>query len=115
MHELGIMSEVLKSAIRVCEKNGGSRVTKVTMRIGVMSGVVPYFARSMFQTICKGTICEDCKVSIIEEPAVFACTKCGEKTTYKDLAPEYVCSSCGSPQLKLLSGHDFKIDNIAII
>lgn len=115
MHELGIMTDVLDTAVKVAKKHDGNKVTKITLKIGLMSGVVPYFAKSLFETLAKDTICEGCELVILEEPAVFQCSKCGEKTSYRDLSPEYVCDACGSESLRLLSGYDFKIYNIGII
>ena len=41
MHEVGIMEGALDMARRLMEKNGGTRLMRVHMTIGSLSGVVP--------------------------------------------------------------------------
>lgn len=115
MHELGIMADVLDTAISVAENHGGSRVTKITLKIGVMSGVMPEYVQSFFDVISKNTVASGANITIESDPAVFHCRKCGEQTVYEALGPEYVCGHCGSPALHLLSGYGFQIVNVGII
>ncbi len=115
MHELSIMNDVLATALRVAKEHGGTKVTKVTLRVGVMSGIVPYFCDSMFATIAKGTIAEGCEMIVEEEPAVFKCLDCGELTTYPAPGPEYKCHVCQSGNLRLISGYKSQIVNIGIV
>ncbi len=115
MHELGIMTDVLDTALRVAEQNGGKKVTKITLKIGLMSGVIPEYVQSFFDVISKGTAAEGADIIIEPDPAVFVCRKCGEKTVYNALGPEYVCGSCGSQALRMLSGCGFQIVSVGII
>lgn len=115
MHELGIMNEILKTAIGVAEKNSGKKVTKITLRIGAMSGVVPRICASMLEVIAEGTIAEGCEVVIEEVPAVFKCIDCGAETSYDEPGPEYKCHACGSETLRLVAGHKFQLVNVGII
>jgi hydrogenase nickel incorporation protein HypA/HybF len=115
MHELGIMTDVLDTALRVAERNGGKRVTKITLKIGLMSGVVASYVQSFFDVISKDTIAAGAEIVIESDPAAFVCRECGAKTTYTALGPEYICSSCGSQKLRLISGHSFQIVNVCIV
>jgi len=115
MHELGIMADVLDTAIEVAEKHGASKVTKITLKIGVMSGIMPEYVQSFFDVISKNTIARGAKITIDSDPAVFLCRKCGEQTVYEALGPEYVCHHCGSPALHLQSGYGFQIVSVGIV
>lgn len=115
MHELGIMKDVLATALRVAEQNNGKKVTKITLRVGAMSGIVPRFCSSMFEVIAKDTIAEGCEITVEEEPAVFKCLDCGEESVYENPGHEIKCLSCGSLSLRLLSGYKSQIVNIGII
>lgn len=115
MHELGIMKDVLQTALRIAEQHNGKKVTKITLRVGVMSGIVPRFCTSMFEYIAKDTIAEGCEMIVEEEPAVFKCLKCGEKTVYNELSSEIKCCACGSPSLRLVEGYKSQIVNVGII
>ena len=115
MHELGIMTDVLDTALRVAEEHGGKKVTKITLKVGLMSGIVSTYVQSFFDVISKDTIASGAKLDIEDDPAVFKCRKCGEQTIYRELGPEYVCQHCGSPALHLQSGYGFQIVNVGII
>lgn len=115
MHEIGIMRDVLDTVVGVAEKHGGNKITKITLRVGVMSGLIPYYCASMFEFIAKGSIAEGCEMIIEEEPAVFACLQCGEISRYDAVSPDYVCGSCGSEELRLIDGFKSQIVNVSII
>lgn len=115
MHELGIMTEVLDTALRVCEENSGKKVTKITLKVGLMSGIIPSYVQSFFDVISKDTKASGAKLEIISDPAVFVCRKCGNTTVYDALGPEYLCKDCGSAALRMNSGYGFQIVNVGII
>ncbi len=115
MHELGIMTDVLDTALRVAEEHGGKKVTKITLKVGLMSGIVSTYVQSFFDVISKDTIASGARIVLEEDPAVFKCRKCGEQTIYEELGPEYICQLCGSPALHLQSGYGFQIVNVGII
>ncbi|MBP8639280.1 MAG: hydrogenase maturation nickel metallochaperone HypA [Oscillospiraceae bacterium] len=115
MHELGIMTDVLDTALRVCEENGGKRVTKITLKVGLMSGIIPSYVQSFFDVISKDTKAFGAKLEIEPDSAVFICRKCGETTVYDALGPDYICKGCGSQALRLTSGYGFQIINVGII
>lgn len=115
MHELGIMTDVLDTALRVAEEHGGKKVTKISLKVGLMSGIVSAYVQSFFDVISKDTIAGGAEILITDDPAVFKCRKCGETTVYEKLGPEYVCRNCGSPSLHLESGYGFQIVNVGII
>lgn len=115
MHELGILNEVLDTALKVANQHDGSKVTKITLKIGLMSGIVPRFVQSYFDVLSKDTIAKDAKLIIEMDPAVFICCECGKKTIYTEQPPHFECGSCGSRALRLISGYRFQIVNVGIV
>lgn len=115
MHELGILQEVLDTALKVAKENGGKKVTKITLKIGVMSGIVPQLVQSYFDVLSKDTIARDAKLIIDIDPAVYICCDCGAKTVYTEQAPHFECEKCASRSLKLISGYGFQIVNVGIV
>jgi hydrogenase nickel incorporation protein HypA/HybF len=115
MHELGIMTDVLDTALRAAERNGGKKVTRITLKIGLMSGVMPAYVQSFFDVIAKATIAEGAEILVEHDPAVFICRHCGEKTAYAELGAEYLCRHCGSRALRLTAGYGFQIVSVAIV
>ncbi|MEG0778283.1 MAG: hydrogenase maturation nickel metallochaperone HypA [Oscillospiraceae bacterium] len=115
MHELGIMNDVLATALRVVETNNGKKVTKITLKVGVLSGILPNYMQSFFDLISKGTAAEGSKLVIENEPAVFQCADCGEQSTFESFGSDFVCLHCGGTSIRLLSGKSFQIVSVAII
>lgn len=109
------MNDVLETALRVADENGGKKVTQISLKVGVMSGVMPEFMQSFFDVISKGTIAEGAVLDIKSDPIVFRCRECGRTTVYDKLGPEYVCHACGSESLFLVSGRSFQIISVAIL
>lgn len=109
------MTDVLDTALRVAEKNSGKKVTAITLKIGVMSGIVPVYVQSFFDVLSKDTIANGALINIELDPAAFVCRKCGEETAYEELSPEYLCHSCGSSALRLTSGYGMQIVSVAIV
>jgi hydrogenase nickel incorporation protein HypA/HybF len=109
------MTDVLNRALSVCEEHGGTKVTKITLKVGVMSGIVAAYVQSFFDVLSKGSAAEGAEIVIENDPAVFTCRKCGARTEYPALSPEYVCSQCGSGALHLEGGYGLQIMNIGIV
>ena len=109
------MTDVLDRSLAVCQQHGGTKVTKITLKIGVMSGIVASYVQSFFDVLSKGTAAEGAEIVIEDDPAVFTCRKCGERTEYAALSPEYVCAHCGSAALHLEGGYGLQIINVGIL
>ena len=115
MHELGIMQDVLASAIRTADENNGNKVTKITLKIGVLSGVLPHYMQSYFDVISKGTKAEGAELVIETEPALFHCGSCDKKTVFREFGADFVCGHCGNESMQLLLGKTFQLVSVAII
>ena len=85
------MTDVLDRALEVCQQHGGTKVTKITLKIGVMSGIVASYVQSFFDVLSKGTAAAGAEIVIEDDPAVFICRKCGAETVYTQHGPEYFC------------------------
>ncbi len=109
------MTDVLDSALRVLDEHGGVKVTKITLKVGLMSGVIADYVQSFFDVIAKDTAAAGAKLIIEPDPAAFVCRKCGKTTVYHKLSPEYVCEHCSSPALRLVSGYGFQIISVGIV
>lgn len=104
MHEYSIVQALIDSCEENAKQNQASKVTKVVVKIGVMSGVEPHLLEIAFNTFKEGTMCADAEfVMNIQEIRVL-CESCIKESELKKL--EYLCPNCGSNQLKVLDGED---------
>ena len=104
MHEYSIVQSLLDSCEENAKKNNSSKVTKVVVKIGVMSGVEPDLLQSAFDTFKEGTMCDGCEFVINIQPVVVKCHKCLEQSTLSK--HEYACPRCQSVELDVVDGED---------
>lgn len=109
MHELGITRNVV--AI-VEEHAGGQRVTRVTLEIGKLSGVMAEAVRFCFDVCTQGTLLEGAALEIWEPAGEVTCRRCGKEFTVQ--RPYELCA-CGSAALDVRSGAQLKVKTMETV
>jgi hydrogenase nickel incorporation protein HypA/HybF len=108
MHELAITESVVED---VAERLSGSRVTRVVLEIGALSGVVPDAIRFCFDVCAQGTPLQGASLDILAIPARARCSVCQNEFEIEDgigLCP------CGSADLVFLSGRELRIKAVEV-
>ena len=108
MHELAVTQSVVEG---VTERLGGSRVTRVVLEIGAISGVVPDAVRFCFDICAAGTSLEGARLDIVDVPARARCGACKEEFILTDGIG--LCG-CGSADLQFLSGKELRIQSVEV-
>jgi len=112
MHEYSIVDSLLQLAEEHAIKNNAKKVTKLEVKIGVLSGVEPDLLKTAFETFKEGTMCEDAEFIMNIQPVVVRCENCGfEGELSKD---EYLCPKCKSGNLKILDGEDMYLMSLEL-
>lgn len=109
MHELGIASEILTVVLTEAARYEAKKVTSVTVKVGVLRGIVPETLRFLFENVARGTIVEGAGLAIEEEPVVIECGSCGTKEA---VAMTWECPICGSPGISVNGGDSLRILSI---
>ncbi|MDT8339677.1 MAG: hydrogenase maturation nickel metallochaperone HypA [Sulfurimonas sp.] len=104
MHEYSIVQSLLDSCEENAVKNNATKVTKVVIKIGVMSGVEPELLRTAFDTFKEKTLCEEAEFFINIQPVVIKCNKCLSESILKSI--EYCCPKCEETDIDILDGED---------
>ncbi|MBU1659063.1 hydrogenase/urease nickel incorporation protein HypA [bacterium] len=104
MHEYSIVQSLLDACEENAKVNNATKVSKVVVKIGVMSGVEPELLQSAFDTFKEKTICDSAEFVMNIQPIVVKCNKCLDKSTLQKL--EYSCPACQSVDLDILDGED---------
>lgn len=113
MHEMGIavqIVEIASASIPPDIENAG--VERVNIKVGKLSAVVPQSLRFCFEIATKDTPLEGASLSIEEIPVTTRCRSCGHQQTIT--SPEFICASCRSGDLDILSGRELDIDSIEL-
>lgn len=112
MHELSLVSSVFEVLEEKAREHGAVRVTRVVLRIGVMSGAVPDLLESAFETFKKGTIAETARLEIVVVPVRLRCPECGGEAVREDT--DFSCAGCGSRRVEIVEGRDLVVGTIEL-
>ncbi|RLA72487.1 MAG: hydrogenase maturation nickel metallochaperone HypA [Epsilonproteobacteria bacterium] len=104
MHEYSIVQSLIESCEEHAKVNSAKRVTKVVVKIGVMSGVEAYLLQEAFELFKEGTICDSCEFIMNIQKVKIECNEC--KKTIELEKNEYCCPNCESVDIKIIDGED---------
>ena len=104
MHEYSIVQSLIGSCEQNAKDNNATKVTRVVVKIGVMSGVEPNLLQTAFDTFKEETICSEAQFIINLQPILIKCHKCNEESTLEK--NEYCCPKCQSVELNVIDGED---------
>jgi hydrogenase nickel incorporation protein HypA/HybF len=104
MHEYSIVQSLLDSCEEYAQQNGASKVLKVVVKIGVMSGVEPDLLRIAFDTFKENTLCAESALILHSQKVKIECRSCH---TVSELEKnEYRCLQCESTDINVIDGED---------
>jgi hydrogenase nickel incorporation protein HypA/HybF len=112
MHESGIALSLLEIIEQEALPYKGSKVTKVTLRIGKLSGVMPDALRFAFEALSVGGIAEGASLEIEEVPLTIRCNKC-KKVSVADV-PFMICPHCEGVEVEMIGGRELEIKQMEI-
>ncbi len=104
MHEYSIVQSLIDSCEEHAVKNKAKKVTKVIIKVGVLSGVEIDLLQSAFDTFKEKTICDGCEFIINPQKVIILCKSCDKESTLEK--NEFLCLHCSSNNIKVLDGED---------
>ena len=109
MHELAITQSIIAV---VTEQIGLSRVTRVAIEVGALTGVSPHAVRFCFDVCTKDTRLAGAALEIIEIAGHARCRDCAKERSLDDLVS---WCACGSLNFDLLGGHELKVREVEVV
>lgn len=112
MHELTLATSLVDLASEHARRNGATRVTGISIRLGVLCGM----GRSLyfcFKPAARNTPCAEAVLTIHEVPLTVQCTQCHEPKTPRGPF-NFRCPDCGCPTPKVLTGREMELISIEI-
>ena len=104
MHEYSIVQALLTQCEEIAEANDASKVTKVIVKIGVMSGVEPHLLEVAFNTFKESGVTKGAEFVMNVQPLTIVCSDCG--VTSELDAAHYCCPKCQSINVNVVDGED---------
>lgn len=112
MHEFSLMESALETAAQKTRAAGASRIHRLKLRVGKLSGVVPEALRSAFAALKKETPAAAAELEIEEVPAVCWCAGCAAEFETADW--KYKCPRCHEPSGDLRRGKELELASLEI-
>lgn len=104
MHEYSIVQSLIDSCQEHVKANDARKVTKVVVKIGVMSGVEPHLFSEAFSVFKEDTVCNDAELVLNVQKVKIECNDCGDIQELQK--NEYLCPKCQSENIKIIDGEE---------
>jgi len=112
MHEVSIMTEALRLAEDAARSAEATRVRKLRLRVGSLSGVVPDALRFAFDVVRQNTLAADATLEIETVTAACWCVTCQAEFECADFFNE--CPRCNEPAGDLRRGREMEIADVEV-
>jgi hydrogenase nickel incorporation protein HypA/HybF len=112
MHEVAIMTEAVRIAVEAAQAAGAGRITRLRLRVGVLSGVVPEAMRFAFDVVCGDTMAAGAQLEIELVTGRCWCATCHAEFGCANYAGQ--CPCCHNVSNDLRSGRELYIADVEI-
>ena len=119
MHEVAIMSDIIKAALAELEKYNVLEVEELQLVIGDLTSLGEDQLRFAYEIMTKNTILENSQLIVEAEPVRLKCRGCGyngpantlESDYHEHTVPILSCPKCGGG-VEITAGESCKISTI---
>lgn len=110
MHELGITESIVNIAVDKAKEAQASKITKINLVVGELSGFVPDCIEFYFDFLSKDSIAEGATLHFESAPAQFRCRSCS--TVFRPQDTIWTCPKCQSQNVEITKGRELYIESI---
>lgn len=115
MHELAVVADIVKIALKHGESNGAKKIVRVKIRVGEFTDLYEEWMQRYFDFASKGTIAEGAVMEVAWTPAVFHCDKCKVAFAVKIReVRDVICPHCATGEVSYVSGREFFVAGIEV-
>lgn len=112
MHELSVTQSMLDIALAHAQRAGASRIRRIDVVVGELSGIVGESVQFYFDFLSKDTPAEGAVLAFRHVPAQFRCQACG--ATYRAEGSDWACPTCGQLQPEVAGGRELFVESIEV-
>ena len=111
MHEVGIICSMLDTVRGIMKEENLTRVEKIVLEVGELSGVVPHYMEECFPAAVYKTEFQEARLEMIVVPGMVRCDCC--QMEFNGYRYNLTCPNCGNREtLTRLSGEGLMIKEI---
>jgi hydrogenase nickel incorporation protein HypA/HybF len=112
VHEAGLAQTALEVAAQRARERGATRVHRLTLRVGDLSGVVPDALRFALEALSPGTAADGAAFDIEVVPVECHCGRCDRPFRPADVV--YACPDCGALSGDVRRGHELELVSMEV-
>jgi hydrogenase nickel incorporation protein HypA/HybF len=112
MHEQAIVESLFTMALEHAEKAKASKVVRIDLVVGELTGVLEEPANFYFNILKKDTIASQANLAFTHTPALLLCRNCNKVFVPQKL--NFHCPVCQEQQVDIVSGRELYIESIAV-
>ncbi|MDP6524222.1 MAG: hydrogenase maturation nickel metallochaperone HypA [Kiritimatiellia bacterium] len=112
MHELSIATALVEQVERAMQQESASRVTKVNVRVGTLSGVDKEALEMAFPLASEDGCCSTADLVVELVQARIECNACGKASEPESLF--FACEYCGAVDVNVISGRELMLQSLEI-
>jgi len=112
MHEASLMQTALEMAVERARVAGASRIHRLCLRVGELSGVVPEALEFAFAALSPGGPADGAVLEIESVAALRRCDSCQAEFEASEGFPE--CPRCGEWSHRLQSGLELELASLEV-
>ena len=106
------MQSALERAAEIAHQHGATRIYRMRLRVGALSGVVPDALRFAFEALSPDTIANNATLEIDWSPALCLCEACDREFEPADVI--YACPTCGQVSRVIRRGTELELAQIEL-
>jgi hydrogenase nickel incorporation protein HypA/HybF len=110
MHEQSIVDNLLAIALDSAEKAKATKIHKINVVIGELSGAVDESMNFYFNFLRQNTIAAEAELVFTHKPAVLHCRKC--KLDFNPEKMDFRCPKCREPQVEIVGGKELYVESL---
>jgi len=112
MHELSITQSILSIALEKAEAARASKVTRINLTIGELSGIVDECVQFYFELLSKDTMAAEASLCFDQPPTRLRCRNCD--TTFAPDNLDWTCPDCHEQKVEIISGRECYVESIEV-
>jgi len=112
LHEFSITQSILSIALEKANAANASRVIKINLVIGELSGIVDECVEFYFDFLNKDTIAAQASLSFHHPPTRLRCHNCA--TVFSPDNLDWACPNCHQQAIEIISGRECYIESIEV-
>jgi hydrogenase nickel incorporation protein HypA/HybF len=112
MHEVGLMQTALEMAFAHARQAGASRIHRMRLRIGALSGVVPEALEMAFVAATLDTPADGAELILEQVPVICRCAQCDYEFCPDDVV--FLCFNCGALNTAVQNGRELVLASLEV-